>query len=180
VRHFLQLYGQQHQVNAPELSTDAMDALLSYRWPGNIRELKNVIERIVLTKNDRTIRAADLPADVMKAGSGHSGWGDERAAGSPRPNTAEALAASMLVHGESFWSVVHPMFISRDLTRTVLRRIIYLGLEDTNGSYRLLVSRFNMPAEDYGRFLGFLRKHGCHLPFHQFRGRPARPEAISA
>jgi len=180
VAHFLQLYGRQHQVNGPQLSTDAMDALLTYRWPGNIRELKNVIERIVLMKPGRTIRAADLPPDVTNAGRGHSGWENERAAGAPRSNTAEALVASMLVHGESFWSVVHPMFMSRDLTRVILRRIIYLGLEDTNGSYRLLVSRFNMPPQDYGRFLGFLRKHGCHLPFHQFRGRPARSEAMSA
>ena len=180
VAHFLQLYGRQHQVNGPQLSTDAMDVLRSYRWPGNIRELKNVIERIVLTKPGRAISAADLPRDVTNPGRGHSGWGNERAAGAARSNTAEGLVASMLVHGESFWSVVHPMFMSRDLTRDVLRRIIYLGLEDTNGSYRLLVSRFNMPAQDYGRFLGFLRKHGCHLPFHQFRGRSARSEAMSA
>jgi hypothetical protein len=44
-----------------------------------------------------------------------------------------------------------------------------MGLESTNGNYRLLVQQFNMPSEDYKRFLSFLRKHDCHLPFQRFR-----------
>ena len=75
----------------------------------------------------------------------------------------------MLRHGESFWSAVYPVFMARDLTRDDLRRIIEIGLENTNGNYRLLVALFNMPNEDYKRFLGFLRKHNCHLPFQRFR-----------
>ena len=75
----------------------------------------------------------------------------------------------MLRHGESFWSAVYPLFMSRDLTRNDLRRIIEIGLEQTNGNYRSLVALFNMPSEDYKRFLGFLRKHNCHLPFQRFR-----------
>ena len=43
------------------------------------------------------------------------------------------------------------------------------GLERTSGSYRVLTKLFNMPADDYKRFLNFLRKHHCHLPFQQFR-----------
>jgi hypothetical protein len=32
-----------------------------------------------------------------------------------------------------------------------------------------MVELFNMPADDYKRFLGFLRKYQCHMPFQQFR-----------
>jgi len=64
--------------------------------------------------------------------------------------------------------------MSRDLTRTDLRKIIQMGLEATNGNYRSLVQLFNMPSEDYKRFLSFLRKHDCHLPFQRFRAAPAR------
>ena len=49
-----------------------------------------------------------------------------------------------------------------------------MGLESTNGNYRSLVQLFNMPTEDYKRFLSFLRKHDCHLPFQRFRAAPAR------
>ena len=87
---------------------------------------------------------------------------------------ADELASLMIKQGESFWSVVYPIFMSRDLTRTDLRRIIQIGLETTNGNYRLLVELFNMNAQDYKRFLSFLRKHDCHLPFQRFRAVPAR------
>ncbi len=80
--------------------------------------------------------------------------------------------------GESFWSVVYPTFMARDLTRNDLRKLVQLGLENTNGNYRLLVQLFNMPAEDYKRFLSFLRKHDCHLPFQRFRTVPVRVRSI--
>ena len=80
----------------------------------------------------------------------------------------------MLKQGESFWAVVYPLFMSRDLTRADLRKIVQIGLENTNGNYRLLVQLFNMPDEDYKRFLSFLRKHDCHLPFQRFRVVPGR------
>jgi hypothetical protein len=81
----------------------------------------------------------------------------------------------MVKHGESFWSAVYPIFMSRDLTRIDLRKIVQIGLETTNGNYRLLVQLFNMQPDDYKRFLAFLRKHDCHLPFQRFRSVPARP-----
>ena len=181
VSHFLRLYSSLHDVEAPEISSQALDALRTYRWPGNIRELKNVIERLVLTKPEETVKAADLPHDItgspMGARLAATTENESAETGRP-PTTPDDLAALMLVHGESFWSVVHPMFMSRDLTRRDLRRIIRLGLESTNGNYRQLVGRFNMPDRDYKRFLAFLRQHDCHLPFQYFRGRPTRCDAV--
>jgi hypothetical protein len=84
------------------------------------------------------------------------------------------LADRMIHRGESFWSAVYPAFMARDLTRDDLRRIIQIGLQNTNGNYRLLTELFNMPDENYKRFLGFLRKHECCLPFQGFRAVPAR------
>jgi len=175
VNYYLNYYCRQHKVNASEVSSDALDALIAYRWPGNIRELKNVVERMVLKTGGQLIRHADLPSDVVRsvavqAAHAANGNGD----GVTRNTRAEELATMMLEHGESFWSVVFPIFMSRDLTRTDLRRIIQMGLESTNGNYRLLVQQFNMPSEDYKRFLSFLRKHDCHLPFQRFRAAPAR------
>ncbi len=56
--HFLRHYGG---VNAPRLTEDAQRALHEYRWPGNIRELRNVIERAVLLANGGVIHANELP-----------------------------------------------------------------------------------------------------------------------
>ena len=75
----------------------------------------------------------------------------------------------MVVDGESFWVVVYPAFIDRELTKTDLRHLITTGLQRTQGSYRRLVELFRMAPGDYKRFLAFLYQHDCHLPFHRFR-----------
>ena len=56
--HFLHQYGG---ATPPRLTEEAMEALQRYRWPGNIRELRNVIERAVLLANGGVINASDLP-----------------------------------------------------------------------------------------------------------------------
>jgi transcriptional regulator with GAF, ATPase, and Fis domain len=170
--YYLDWYCRVHQVPPPDISPEAMAALVGYRWPGNVRELKNVMERVVLKAGGRPVEPRDLPIEVIH--------GDAASTLAPRlerldglepgaVSRADELAAQMLNGGESFWSAVFPAFKSRDLTRADLRRIIQLGLESTNGNYRLLVRLFNMPNEDYKRFLSFLRKHDCHLPFQRFR-----------
>jgi len=53
---------------APVLADDAKLALTSYDWPGNIRELRNAIERAVVVQGGGTITAADLPDRVRDAG----------------------------------------------------------------------------------------------------------------
>lgn len=47
-----------------KLSADAKNALMTYDWKGNIRELRNVIERTVLLLNKNTITIEDLPEDI--------------------------------------------------------------------------------------------------------------------
>lgn len=53
--HFMQLYQQRYQQQAPQLSKAALKALLSYRWPGNVRELANRIERYVLLQDEQEL-----------------------------------------------------------------------------------------------------------------------------
>jgi transcriptional regulator with GAF, ATPase, and Fis domain len=174
VHYYVASYSQTHRIAAPEIAADAMDVLMAYRWPGNIRELKNVIERIVLRASGHVVGAGDLPSDLVRAVAlphGQKGAGNGQPAA---PSRAEELAAQMLDQRESFWSAVYPLFMSRDMTRAELRQIVQIGLETTNGNYRQLVQLFNMPQDDYKRFLSFLRKHDCHLPFQRFRAVPAR------
>jgi hypothetical protein len=59
--------------------------------------------------------------------------------------------------------------MSRDLTRETVRTVVRRGLEATKGSYRLVAQLFNLPQSDYKRFLSFLQKYECHVPFQHFR-----------
>jgi len=176
VGHYVHNFSESHKVPPTEISPEAMEVLMAYRWPGNIRELKNVVERIVLRSAGRIIKVADLPPEVVSARPVAAGASvsDPVDPLGPQSGRAEELAALMIKQGESFWSAVYPSFMARDLTRTDLRKIVQIGLETTNGNYRLLVQLFNMNGEDYKRFLSFLRKHDCHLPFQRFRAVPAR------
>jgi hypothetical protein len=92
-------------------------------------------------------------------------------------NVAEALFDRMVNQRESFWSVVYEPFMARDLTRKDVRELIRLGLKHTLGNYKLLVTSFNMAPDDYKRFLNFLRKYECHVPFQLFRHIPSRQES---
>jgi transcriptional regulator with GAF, ATPase, and Fis domain len=180
VDHYLDLYSRQHRTPRPEMSPGAMEQLLAHRWPGNVRELKNVVERVVLKVNGRAVRAVDLPAEVFGPGRAVRVAVDAAAEPAAVPSQVDELAARMLKHGESFWSVVYPIFMSRDLTRADLRKIIKMGLESTNGNYRLLTQLFNMADDDYKKFLNFLRKYDCHLPFQLFRVAPGRNPSPSS
>jgi transcriptional regulator with GAF, ATPase, and Fis domain len=176
VAYYARAYGQLHRTAPPDIGAEVIDALSSYRWPGNVRELKNVVERMILKAGNRRIGCADLPPEILRGG--HSAPRADANGHLPKPARGDELAALMLEARESFWSAVYPHFMSRDITRTDLRRVIQIGLERTNGNYRSLVQLFNMPVDDYKRFLSFLRKHDCHLPFQRFRAVPARfPEA---
>jgi transcriptional regulator with GAF, ATPase, and Fis domain len=173
VDYYLGWYAGQHRVPSPKLAPEALDALLAYRWPGNIRELRNVVERIVLKTNGQPVKYSDLPPEIVRT----SRLRAVPANGASKPAPSEELTELMLTKRESFWAAVYPAFMARDLTRAELRKIVQIGLEQTNGNYRSLVQLFNMEPGDYKRFLSFLRKHDCHLPFQRFRIVPPRLEA---
>jgi len=69
VDHYVNTFSQTHKVPLTEITSEAMDALMAYRWPGNIRELKNVVERIVLKTAGRPVRSADLPPEIVALGN---------------------------------------------------------------------------------------------------------------
>jgi DNA-binding NtrC family response regulator len=51
--------------DTPQLSTDVLDALRDYGWPGNVRQLRNTLERAVLLANDGRITRAELPPEIV-------------------------------------------------------------------------------------------------------------------
>jgi DNA-binding NtrC family response regulator len=66
--HFLDLYARRNQREVPEISVDAMVLLTQYSWPGNIRELENLIERAVTLARGRVIGPEDLPEEIRGHG----------------------------------------------------------------------------------------------------------------
>ncbi len=59
--HFLKKYALENNKEVTEFSPEALEYLLRYAWPGNIRELKNAIERAVILARSYLIQVSDLP-----------------------------------------------------------------------------------------------------------------------
>src|SRR6188768_1080229 len=64
LRYYLQRASEAHRLPLPELTPEAEQILLRYNWPGNIRELKNMTERLVVRASETPIRPEDLPREV--------------------------------------------------------------------------------------------------------------------
>jgi two-component system, NtrC family, response regulator AtoC len=64
VEHFLTRFNERLRKKVEGVEADATEQLVEYPWPGNIRELENVVERAVLFCDTQKLRAADLPPEI--------------------------------------------------------------------------------------------------------------------
>ena len=167
--HFCEVFGDRYRIEPPQVNDEAMAQLVAAPWPGNVRQLRNVVERLVVRAHRHVITAADLPREVLSMGSRETAAGD---ADSGRPPLA-SLFERMVHDGETFWSVVYEPFMARDLTREDVRALVRQGLVQTGGGYKAVAALFNVPS-DHKRLLSFLRKHECHLPDSELRVASAR------
>jgi len=70
VQHFARLISDEHNMKPKRFDAAAIDALSRYRWRGNIRELRNQIERLMIMSAADVVRVDDLPADIRAGDSG--------------------------------------------------------------------------------------------------------------
>jgi transcriptional regulator with PAS, ATPase and Fis domain len=77
LRHYIALFGEKNQCRK-RLSGPALDALAAYDYPGNVRELMNICERLVVMTDTEVIDLADLPSQVRAQDAGFEvagpGW----------------------------------------------------------------------------------------------------------
>lgn len=165
VEHFLRHFTQHDADGQRTLTAEAMELLTRYHWPGNVRELENVIERLAVTARSSTIRPEDLPPELR---NGHNASG-HRPRKERRRTVADDLYQRLVNERQSFWSVVYPLYMQREITRTNVRDVVRKGLEEARGNYKIVARLFNLDPSDYKRFLNFLRKHDCQLPFKEYR-----------
>jgi len=68
VEYFLKEYAESSNKPISKLAPEALKILTEYEWPGNIRELKNVIERMVVLSSGPNLSTNDLPKDLLGGG----------------------------------------------------------------------------------------------------------------
>lgn len=129
---FLVQLSQEYKRPAYRISTPAMDMLLQYHWPGNIRELKNAIERAVLLCGDGVIRAHHFPPSLQT------------------PESTRALSGS----GTDFNAVIGHM--ERELLVDALKTAcgnIHQAARDSGLTYRVFYYKLKKYGIDYRRFV---------------------------
>jgi transcriptional regulator with GAF, ATPase, and Fis domain len=149
---------------AKALAPDTMRLLCEYSWPGNVRELENVIERLVVTGRSDSILPEELPMEVRMHNNVSLRPKRER-----RRTVADDLYKRLIEERESFWAAVYPLYMDREITKGNVRDLVRKGLEEARGNYKIVARMFNMEQRDYKRFLNFLRKHDCQVPFKEYR-----------
>ncbi len=71
-QRFLEEFNRENQKQVEGLTPDCLDALVAHAWPGNIRELRNVIERMVVLARQNKLTLRDLPPSVRESMQGRS------------------------------------------------------------------------------------------------------------
>lgn len=66
VEHFLKVFSEANKVAPPKLSTEILSVLTNYRWTGNVRELENTMERLVVLRAGQEITLDDLPEKFLE------------------------------------------------------------------------------------------------------------------
>ena len=120
VEHFLTKFNARLKKQITDLQPEAMDKLIGHPWPGNIRELENVMERTILFCEGPTIRSRDLPPEISGASEGSG------------PNrTSEPRAVEPLLAAGERTSLKE---IVRRETDRVERELILRALDETGGN----------------------------------------------
>ncbi|MBL1263034.1 sigma-54 interaction domain-containing protein [Candidatus Methylomicrobium oryzae] len=66
INHFLDVFSKTHSIDAPKFSRHSLKILKTYPWPGNIRELRNLCERLCILLAGRTIEPENLPFEFTR------------------------------------------------------------------------------------------------------------------
>jgi transcriptional regulator with PAS, ATPase and Fis domain len=171
VEHFLQRFTSTNRSIVESIAPEALAALVEYSWPGNVRELENVIERMVVVGRGSIAQVSDLPPELRanRPRASVRALTTTPAVSTPGADVVDDLYARLTRQRECFWTTVYPLYMQREITRTHVRDLVKKGLEEARGNYKIMVQLFNMDAADYKKFLNFLRKHQCQLPFKDYR-----------
>ncbi len=140
--HFARQVAEEYNLGRPDLEDSFLDALVAYDWPGNVRQLQNVTERLILTQPSRAVSAEDFQRLLPFRGDGFPRRAEAVVAEPPEVSTQRTLAETIESHVErvergylqaclrenagAIEKTARQAGISR---RTLLRRLNHYGID---------------------------------------------------
>ena len=142
VDYFLHRLTANGQSTLRQISPEAKAVMKAYAWPGNVRELMNVIERMSVSVRSDVAEVQDLPAEVQAGANSAPKPRRER-----RRTVADQLYSRLVKDRESFWTVVYPLYMNREITKNQMKDLIEKGLTESKGNYKIVTRLFDVPPE---------------------------------
>ena len=112
VQHFARRGSEEHNLKIKKFDAGALEALQRHRWRGNIRELRNAVERLLIMTTGDVVRVTDLPADMRGDGTQARAAGNDGAA-APNGDALNALTGVATL--KEFKDVSERAFLVRKL-----------------------------------------------------------------
>ena len=125
--HYLQFFNESKKKSINGINNEAMEILINYSWPGNIRELVNFIERMVVLNSGNTITPRDLPDKILGGVSTIS-----PPPAQPEPNETPAEAFRQSISRSFFVGLPENGMNLKQAVESFEREIILEALEKTN------------------------------------------------
>ncbi len=135
-------------LNGKKLTQDGLNVIMKYDWPGNIRQLRNVLRKAAIIIDKKEI-GAEIERLIQ----------DEKNLLKNNSDGKVKEIWGLIEKGGDFWEVVRKPFLKRDLNRSEVKLLLKKALAETGGSYRRLLSKFNLSDGEYKRFMNFLGEH---------------------
>jgi transcriptional regulator with PAS, ATPase and Fis domain len=138
--HFLKKYAREMKKDIKSISVDAMNKLIAFSWPGNVRQLENVIERAIVMAEADTVTTEHLPFAVAN-GAAHPDM--------QIPKTSEELKEAKKQLRESAVESIEKSFILDALTRNdwnVTKSAEDVGMQRSN--FQALMRKYNIKLQE--------------------------------
>jgi len=133
-----------------------MEKFAGHNFPGNIRELQNVVERAFYTSTSAVISDIEF-------------FDESSSIDSPAVDETASWFKNLTEGRQKFWPDVRDRYKRRDISRERVVALVDFGLRITRGHYKKMASMFQIPREQYHRFMDFLRRNQCLLDFRPYR-----------
>ncbi|MDR3193775.1 MAG: sigma 54-interacting transcriptional regulator [Tannerella sp.] len=127
--HFIHKINKQNAMNVKRITGGALDMLIMYSWPGNIRELENVIERAMIMTTDDVIHSYNLPPTLQTAVSS---------------NTVDQGSLGMVLGKVEKQMLIDALIANRG---NISRSAVQLGI--TERIMGLRINKYNIHTQNY-------------------------------
>ena len=163
IQWFLNLITEKENGKTREFSPDAIALLCQYSYPGNIRELKNIVQRCFYSCKGNIIAISDLPDEVREDQPQHM------EANSVAGGKALEIYSRICDGTGSFSELIKEPLQQAQIGSATVRQVMQMALRESKGIYRQALRLLGVSDKDYHLTMAFLKRNKCYVDFHPFR-----------